>query len=61
MRVRERGACTETHTYVRVQQLTFVAVMSQRVREDETDRTIRTKQLYGQTMDALFVASNLRG
>ena len=56
--MRERGACTESHTCacasVDVFAVLFV-MMSQRVKQSVT-----VEQLYGQTMDALFVASNLR-
>ena len=54
--MRERGAYTESHTCacasVDVFAVLFV-MMSQRVKQSVT-----VEQLYGQTMDALFVASN---
>ena len=57
--MRERGAYTESHTCacasVDVFAVLFV-MMSQRVKQRVT-----VEQLYGQTMDALFVASNLKG
>ena len=62
------GGRALNHIHVRVHQLMYLQFIcdenSQRVREDETVDNLDKRfdeQLYGQTMDALFVASNLEG
>ena len=54
------GGRALNHIHLRVHQLMYLQFvcdeMSQRVKQNVT-----VEQLYGQTMDTLFVASNLKG
>ena len=65
--MRERGACTESHTCARASVDVFAVLFVMKChRESERMRQLNNldkqldEQLYGQTMDALFVASNLK-
>ena len=58
--MRERGAYTESHTCACASVDVFAVLFVMKCHR-ESNRMVTVEQLYGQTMDALFVASNLKG